>query len=59
MIIDNWKKDENEIYSNNKEIIDKVFNRDNLKKTMMTENYGCGRNKCWIYFKNFVKKHGT
>jgi hypothetical protein len=34
------------LYNEKKEIIDKIFNRNNLKKTMMTENYGCGKNKC-------------
>ena len=51
MIIESWKKENKILYSENKNIIDKIFNRDNLKKTMMTENYGCGKRKCWNYFK--------
>ena len=53
MIIKKWKK-ESDMYLENKEIIDNFFTRNNLKKTMMTENYGCGKKKCWIYFKKFI-----
>lgn len=55
MIIDMWKKEIDNLYVENKEIIEDLFNRNNLKKTMMTENYGCGRKKCWDYFVKKVK----
>ena len=55
MIIDMWKKESDVLYSKNKELIDSLFNRTTLKKTMMTENYGCGRRKCWNYFIEKIK----
>ena len=50
MIISMWKEKEILLYQKNKENIDLLFNRKTLKKTMRTENYGCGRKKCWEYY---------
>jgi hypothetical protein len=34
---------------------EKIFNRKNLKKIMMTRNYGCGLKKSFKYFKQSIK----
>lgn len=34
---------------------DKIFNRKNLKKIMMTRNYGCGLKKSFKYFNESIK----
>jgi hypothetical protein len=54
IIINKWK-------NINAEILDKIdkkdeiFNRKNLKKVLMTENYGCGIRTAWKYFKKEIE----
>lgn len=54
IIINKWK-------NLNAEILDKIekkdeiFNRKNLKKVLMTENYGCGIRTAWKYFKKEIE----
>jgi hypothetical protein len=53
IIINKWKEvniKEIEKIKKNEEI----FNRKNLKKILMTENYGCGVNTAWKYFKKEI-----
>lgn len=53
IIINKWKKiNENTI--NKIEKKDEIFNRKNMKKVLMTENYGCGINTAWKYFKKEI-----
>ncbi len=55
-IIDDWKKkNEDLIKIINLENIEKYFNRKTLKKTMMTQNYGCGIETSRKYFFNEIK----
>jgi len=53
-IIEDWLKKSN-INKEEIENFDKIFNRSNLKKTIMTENYGCG---IWTAKNYFIEKIG-
>jgi len=44
-----------EIKNISKEKYDKIFNRKNLKKTLMTRNYGCGLKKSFKYFNESIE----
>lgn len=53
IIINKWKKEnENAIKKIKNE--KNIFNRKTLKKVLMTENYGCGINTAWKYFKKEI-----
>ena len=56
-IIEEWKnKKRDKIKEINLENMYKYFNRKNLKKIMMTKNYGCGFIKCLKYFFEDIEK---
>jgi len=56
-IIEDWREkhkkkiEEIDLYN-----MEKYFNRKNLKKIMMTKNYGCGFTKCLKYFIEDIEK---
>ena len=56
-IIEEWYiKREEKIKEVQLENISKYFNRKNLKKVMMTKNYGCGFIRCMKYFIEDIEK---
>lgn len=51
ILIERWKKEKKDkIKSIKFDELEKYFNRKNLKKILMTQNYGCGWRKCYNYF---------
>jgi len=62
-IINNWKNTDKyknyikELEATTNKNISEIFNRSSLKKTLMTENYGCGSIKCWKYFKEDMEEN--
>jgi len=54
IIINNWINKLN-LNKNEKEELEKYFNRKTLKKTIMTEPYGVGRKKAYNYFMKDIK----
>ena len=53
LVINDWiDKNKNLINKNKLDNFNEIFNRSNIKQTMMTQNYGAGYKKCWKEFKN-------